>query len=420
MKKILVLAYAVSPSRGSEYSVSWNYIINMSEHAELIVLYGASGEHIGDVKEMEEYLKANEIKNVRFIPVLPNKKTEFLNSLNKKGKLVYTFYYAFNNWHKQAYDVAKELVKKEKIDVVHYLTPIGYREPGYLWKLRLPYIWGPVGGIYSVPFALMKALPTSGKAKLGFRKFANYLQLHYKKSIKRAIKKTDVLIAATTYDQKKLSQLFSRKVYYLPENSIITNIETPQRSFYSETLNLIWIGRIDSNKALIILLETLMKIKNHNFHLDVIGEGHLKENLMIFVKENNLSEKVTWRGHIPRTEVEKLLTMAHIHVISSLTESNTTIIWEAMSCKVPTLSLDHCGMHDVICEKCGIKVPITTYEEVIEKMAEKIDYYNNNRGELEKLSQGIIGCAEKYMWKNRISFWKDMYNEAINIAKAKK
>ena len=28
-KKILVMAYAISPSRGSEYAVAWNYIINI-------------------------------------------------------------------------------------------------------------------------------------------------------------------------------------------------------------------------------------------------------------------------------------------------------------------------------------------------------------------------------------------------------
>jgi hypothetical protein len=26
------------------------------------------------------------------------------------------------------------------------LNMIGYREPGYLWKLNVPFVWGPMGG----------------------------------------------------------------------------------------------------------------------------------------------------------------------------------------------------------------------------------------------------------------------------------
>ena len=30
-RKILVMAYAISPNKGSEFSVAWNYVKNMSE-----------------------------------------------------------------------------------------------------------------------------------------------------------------------------------------------------------------------------------------------------------------------------------------------------------------------------------------------------------------------------------------------------
>ena len=52
MKDILVLAYAISPSKGSEYAVAWNYVTAMSRYHRLTVLYGTSGEHMGDTVEM--------------------------------------------------------------------------------------------------------------------------------------------------------------------------------------------------------------------------------------------------------------------------------------------------------------------------------------------------------------------------------
>ena len=60
--KIIIITYPVSPFRGSEYSVSWNYITEMSKYHELFVLYGTSGNGLGNVSELQEWLKNNELK----------------------------------------------------------------------------------------------------------------------------------------------------------------------------------------------------------------------------------------------------------------------------------------------------------------------------------------------------------------------
>ncbi len=65
--KILLSCYAVSPYRGSEYSVAWNYILSMSKEHELYVIYGTSGNHMGDNVEIEKYIKQNHLTNVNFI-----------------------------------------------------------------------------------------------------------------------------------------------------------------------------------------------------------------------------------------------------------------------------------------------------------------------------------------------------------------
>ena len=46
-KHILVLAYMLSPYKGSEFSVAWNYVTEMSKDNNLTVLYGISGKHMG-------------------------------------------------------------------------------------------------------------------------------------------------------------------------------------------------------------------------------------------------------------------------------------------------------------------------------------------------------------------------------------
>ena len=109
----------------------------------------------------------------------------------------------------------------------------------------------------------------------------------------------------------------------------------------------------------------------------------------------------------------ELLSKSQLHIITSVSEANTTVIWEAMSAGVPTLSLDHCGMHDTICEKCGIKIPIISYNQVISDIAIELDKLIVNPIKLDNLSNGVVVCAKKYNWESRRLFFNKMYDLAI-------
>lgn len=413
-KKILVYAYAISPTRGSEYSVAWNYVTEMSKDNELVVLYGMSGAHMGDIAEMESYLKKKPIPNVRFIPVKPNKLANILNAPNRNGFLVYSFYLAYQIWQKQVYEIARELVSKEKFDIVHYLGPIGYRAPGYLWKLNLPYMWGPIGGTTNVPLKLLGALPLSGKIKLGFRAISNSIQLRFKNLVREAINRTDLLLTATTNVQKDILAVFKVDSVYLPENSIKELYVRNDNKFNHNIIKLIWIGMVDERKALIILLRSLIRIENKSaIELHVVGDGPMLCKLQDFANRNDLNNCIIWHGAVPRDQVFNLINDSHLHIITSVSEGNPTTIWEAMSLGVPTMSLDHCGMHDTICEKCGIKIPIISLEQVIKEIAINIENLLANKNELKRLSDGVLICAKKYTWEKRKLFLEKMYEQTI-------
>lgn len=46
MSNILVLSFAISPVKGSEYAVGWNYIRHMSKYHKLFVLYAELSENL--------------------------------------------------------------------------------------------------------------------------------------------------------------------------------------------------------------------------------------------------------------------------------------------------------------------------------------------------------------------------------------
>lgn len=399
MKTIILVTYDISPYRGSEASVSWNYVSKMKEHHKLIILYGRGKE------EIEKYLESHQMPNVRFINIP-------YVSLQGSGLLLDIKYNLnYRRWHYRTYLKAKELVNDEHVDIIHYLNPIGFKEPGYCWKIKeVPYVWGPIQGVENRPLALFPALSSKGKINALVRRVVHNGMLWCLPRVRKALKCADAVFAATPNTVKQLKRIHHKDAIYLPENGIL-KMERTEPIFMNDTLNLIWVGSIDERKALGILISALGKVKNNNWHLNVLGEGPLREKCEKLADELGISEKITFHGKVDRAQVQLVFAQSHVHVISSLGEGNPTVLWEAFSKAIPTLTLDHCGMAGVVSSECGIKIPIRSYQQVLNDMAFAIDDLMEHPEKITRLSQGTIECAKKFMWSNRIALYDKIYDE---------
>ena len=420
-RKVLVLAYVISPFRGSEYSVAWNFVTQMSRWCDITVLFGASGPHMGDVDEIQDYLRQHAVPNVRFVPVAPGRLANLLNQANRKGWLTYSFYFAYRLWHQQAYRRAVELVRAERFDLVHYLGPIGYREPGYLWQLGLPYVWGPIGGANNLPRQLAAALPWSGKLKLTLRAAVNWFQLRFSWRVRRALSRVDVLLTATTENQALFRDVLGKDSLYLPENGIVGPIALDRAKFADlGTIQLIWIGSVEARKALRILVEALARCRTAGrFRVHVVGDGPLRAGLEAQVRASGLAARFVWHGQVARGQVQALLARSHLHVVTSVSEGNPTTIWEAMSRGVPTLTIDHCGMHDTVTAASGIKIPLSDYDGLVEAFARRLDDLAARPEQLTALAEGVLAEAPRHHWDRRPAFFLARYEEAIQARRAR-
>lgn len=424
MKNVLVLAYAVSPIRGSEFSVGWNYIKSMSQEHRLTVVYGASGDHLGDDTDLHNFLKENTIKNVKFLFVKANSLMNIANYLNKFGIFEYSFYFAYNLWHRKVYSVVSKIVENEKFDIIHFLNLTGYREPGYLWKIDIPYIWGPMGGIPNRPKQLFSSLSVKNRFLFTIRNWVNTIQFNYNPRLQKALNATDLLLTGNSETKKLIEKKYKISSIYLPENGIANYNELVKKRTIQLTrgdlCNIFWIGRIDANKSLTFLIEALSNIEGRNWHLHVLGDGPLKSVMQQLAMEKHIANKISWHGHIPRSEVFSLLQSLHLHVITSLGELTTTVLFEAMSNGIPTITLNHCGMKDVICEKCGIKIDIDSVQQVIDDLSFAISDLVEHPEKINQLSIGVNDCAMSFTWERRRQLFNGYYDLAIQNWQQKK
>lgn len=419
MRNILLMAYQISPTKGSEYGVGWNFLINLSKNNKVYIICGASGNHMGELDEIEEYFKINPNTNIKLITIYPSKTMNFINYFNKIG-IKPMFYIAYKLWHLKAYERALSIIKDEKIDLIHHLNPIGFREPGYLWKINKPFIWGPVGGAVFINKNLLKHIPIFNKFLFLLKNNINLIQLRFNSRVRKACNKASTIIFANTDNKKAFEKYLNVTGEVISEQGTFS-VENNTLNSNENVFKIVWAGRIDFNKNLFLLLNICSKISsNKDWKLNIIGDGKIKNSLFDFAKELNLENNITWHGIKTRFDTINIIKDSNLHIITSLFEGNPAVMNEAISYGVPTISLDQNGMHDTLKNGNGILIPISTYDETVNLFAKSITNLINNPLELKELKNKTKQLALDSMWEDKIKKFEDIYDIAIKNYESKK
>ena len=152
--KRLLLAYRCSPYRGSEWAVGWGRVVETARYHDVIVITSDTSK-----ADIERYSREHfPLKNVMFSYVGESAIQKALRIVPSIGAY---HYLAYNQWQREALSIAVRLHREQKFDLVHHVNICGYREPGYLWKLPIPFVWGPVGGTQQYPWKFLFCRPAA-------------------------------------------------------------------------------------------------------------------------------------------------------------------------------------------------------------------------------------------------------------------
>lgn len=357
-----------------------------------------------------------ELTNVDFITV------PYANGFLERFCKGVLSYFLFKVWERGVYRYIKKSGLLEKVDLIHYAAPVGYREPGFLHKFGKPYVWGPFGGMYQIPREFIRAVPAKTRIVWRMKNLLNAVQFHSPR-IRRVFNRSDVLIACTKTQQDMVNRLLKNNVCrYLPENGInyakqqSVSDDFIEERFSAEIVKIFWVGTNDYRKNARLFLDALSLCRERNFHCTFIGENC--ENLSLLVEEN-LRRKVSFFNRIPREKVLEMYKEAHLLVITSAMEANTTVLFEARENCVPVMTVDHCGMADVVQhENTGIKIPVSDYETMCASFASQIDRVCKNPNLLKTFARNIKSSSYEYSQEYRMDFFEKCYADALSAYKA--
>jgi glycosyltransferase involved in cell wall biosynthesis len=404
--KILISCYACSPVRGSEPGMGWSFVLGLSKQHEVHVIV----EKEKWEKDINAYLQLHPNNNLKFY-FIQKQRNRFLRKIWPPS-----YYWYYKIWQKEALALAEKLEDKENFDAVHQLNMVGYREPGFLWEMKKPFVWGPIGGTENVPWKLFSLFNFSGKVFYGGRNIINSFQTKYLKRPKLAAQhKQATLIAATPDIKKAIKKLWKSDAVIIPE---IGAVDFPQihinKRSPKEPLKIIWSGQHTSGKALPILLKSLALLnKNILWELHVLGVGAETKNWKNLANHLKINNNCVWYGWLEKKEAFNVMKNGHFLAITSLKDLTSSVIIEGISLGLPIVTLDHCGFSFVVDDTCGIKIPVDNPDKIFINFKIAVAKLYQNENYRLTLAEGALKRAQDFSWEKKIEQLNEVYQKLI-------
>lgn len=136
----------------------------------------------------------------------------------------------------------------------------------------------------------------------------------------------------------------------IPKSEIIEKLEVKKQT---ENLKyILYIGRIEERRSVLMLLESFKKAaeKNPSIHLVLIGKGEKEyiENCFDFIKQNDLTDKITYIDALPNAQVKFAFKMSDVFLLPTQYEIFGMVLLEAMFFGTPVITTNNGGSATLI------------------------------------------------------------------------
>ncbi|MDH3605569.1 MAG: glycosyltransferase [Acidimicrobiia bacterium] len=335
--RVLVIAYACEPGRGSEPGVGWSLVQSVARFGELTVLVGP--EHIGAIQEWErenpdstiEFQLVNEPKWARWLPHAPT---------DKSRRHLIGYFIAYLGWQRSARRLAKKLHADRPFDVTHHATYSVYWLPSPGRRLPIPLAWGPVGGAVTTPSDMWRALGAKGIASELIDLIAVRV-LSLAPATRRTWRKAAVRIAQSEETQARLGR--PRPADVVLNHVMFTEVDRvakPREDF------ILFLSSFETRKGVRLAVRGLAEA-HPDVRMVIVGDGPERSALEGLIEELGLLDRVDLRGWLPYPEAMDLLDRAGAVVFAGVREEGGTALAEAMQRGAPVIVFANGGAKTV-------------------------------------------------------------------------
>lgn len=403
-QRLLLLAASCLPERGSEPGVGWNRALQAAQTFDTWVVCDQVS-----APKIDHYLSMHgAVDGLRFEYV---RSPDWERGLKRIPGL---YYVSYNLWQRRAFRAARALHASVGFDLAHQVTLCGYREPGYAWQLGIPFVWGPIGGTQNYPWHLLAEAGWRGAAHEGVRSLFNSLQLRTSGRVRRAAWQAAALLAASSTNQSDFARVIGRAPERMLETGLPALAATTPTRAHGSPLRILWSGELRAHKALSLFLKALARLPDAvTCEVRILGDGAYTKRWRALARRLGVDRHIQWMGWLSHPEALEQYSWAQLLVFTSLRDTSGNVVLEALGSGIPVVCLDHQGVHDIVTEQSGVRIPVTTSREIADCLAGTIATLAVDRDEWQRLSRGASERAAELLWARQGARMDAIYRRVL-------
>ncbi len=396
--KVLLAAAACEPGRGSELDVGWRAATLIGSVHETWVLCSHGSREAIEAAQRE----GNVPGGLHFVycggPVHwhPNRMLARIQSWG-----------VYRDWLAEVERRARELHAGHRFDVTHHVTYSTVRMASPLWRLPVPHVWGPVGGVGEYPMRFLPMLSRGGACFEIARTLSNR-SLHVSPSIRGCARRSRILVASNDETRRVLehwrgsgegietlsaASFPAAKVAALRAAGADRSSEGPLQLFAG--------GNLIGSKGVAFALEALAEVRRRGvpFRYRVRGGGPEMAHLQHLIASLGLGDSVETGEALCWPDYSAALGTSHLYLLPSFRENAPLTLLEAMLAgSVPVVVASSAQGEIVRASGAGAAVDIQGgSREVVLRLADAICGFDADRTRLAADSQTVAAfVADRY------------------------
>ena len=220
---------------------------------------------------------------------------------------------------------------------------------------------GPVGLVLRLAYGIPYIVSLRGGDVPGFQPYDLALYHRLVSPIIRFLWRRASGVVANSRGLQALAQRSASEVsvQVIPNGVDVERFHPAPHARKNGPIRLLFVGRLVYQKGLDLLLQALALMPSgSDVILEVVGDGDARPDLEAMVGAMGISERISFAGWCPRSEMPLRYQATDIFVLPSRDEGMPNVVLEAMACGLPVIVTRIAGNEELVQEgETGLLVP---------------------------------------------------------------
>lgn len=354
-KHILLVAYAFSTKHGSEPGAGWSMCrahLSLDNHVTLLT---RSNQISANEIELKYYIDKKQLKIIRIDDIR-------FHNLAKHIPFHIQILHFF--WQIKISKFIKSFLNTNSA-ILHYVTYAGDWNFNVSHFIESPVLnlWGPVGGAQRIPNILLRNLPLKGQFEEMIRiKIGSIFRSLIKLKIRKIQQYKVLALNEVTFNYfNDVCETYLCHSFIFPEFDLETVSDSSKEGYF------LIAGRLISLKNVGIAIDALSEVEGKK--LVIVGDGPELRNLKKLAKLNKIEDRVIFLGNVNREQVFSLMRKSEAFIFTSLRDSYSWALAEAIHLEVGVIALNLPGNRALIEDQ---KKLVSIEGDLIENLASEM------------------------------------------------